>query len=127
MDKKVIESSETPIISGGYAEAILVANSKECLFISGQIPVDSLENIPRNFEDQARLVWNNVKYLLAAADMDYSNIVKHTTYLASRKYKSINSRVRQEILGENKSALTVVIAEIYDDKWLLEVDVIAMS
>jgi hypothetical protein len=35
--------------------------------------------------------------------------------------------LRQEILGERSPALTIVIAGIYDSKWLLEIEAIAAA
>lgn len=35
--------------------------------------------------------------------------------------------VRQEVLGDRAPALTVVIATIYDEDWLLEIEAIAVS
>lgn len=77
--------------------------------------------------EQARVAWRNVEAQLEAADMSLDNIVKHTTYLSDRKYCDENSEVRREILGHRTPALTVVIADIYDDAWLLEIEAIAVA
>jgi 2-iminobutanoate/2-iminopropanoate deaminase len=50
--------------------------------------------------------------------------MKVTTDL-SRRYAETNSRVRREMLGDHRPALTVVIAGIFDERWLLEIDAIA--
>ncbi len=105
----------------------MVKNAHRQLFISGQIPVNVQGIVPETFEEQARLAWENIKHLLEAAGMGLENIVKHTTYLSSRKYTSANSEVRQEILGNLKPALTVIIADIYDKEWLLEIEAIAVD
>jgi len=59
--------------------------------------------------------------------MTLNNIVKHTAFLADRCYRDANNKVKQEVLGDHESALTVVIADIYDESWLLEVEAIAMA
>lgn len=125
MKTRSLESNKAPSADGGYSQAFEVSGATRTLYISGQIPVDKNDHVPSNFSDQARLVWQNIFHQLEAADMSLDNIVKHTTYLASREYRNDNSRIRQEILGQRKPALTVVIAGIYDEAWLLEVDVIA--
>ena len=127
MKTRSIESSHAPSASGGYSQAYEVSDTTKTLYISGQIPVDKQDNVPTEFADQAQLVWQNIIYQLEAADMNLDNIVKHTTYLSNRKYREENSQVRKEILKHRKPALTVVIAGIYDEAWLLEVDVIATS
>jgi 2-iminobutanoate/2-iminopropanoate deaminase len=122
-----ITSREGPPASGGYAQACLVEGFKRVLHVSGQIPVDADGAVPAGFEEQARLVWKNVERQLTAAQMGLENIVKHTTYLASRDDRTKNSKIRQEILGSLSPALTVIIAAIYDEAWLLEIEVVAMA
>jgi hypothetical protein len=39
----------------------------------------------------------------------------------------VNRKVRQEILGDLSPALTVVIAEIFDEAWLLEIEAVAAA
>ena len=124
---KHINSTKSPIPSGAYSQALEVSNANRVLYISGQIPQSADGGVPELFEDQARLVWSNIKNQLEAANMTLDNLVKHTTYLSDRKYRDSNSLVRQEILQERKPALTVVIAEIYDPAWLLEIEAIAVD
>jgi 2-iminobutanoate/2-iminopropanoate deaminase len=122
-----ITSREGPPASGGYAQACLVEGFTRVLHVSGQIPVEADGAVPSSFEDQARLVWKNVERQLIAAHMGFENIVKHTTYLASRDDRTKNSEIRQEVLGSLSPALTVIIADIYDEAWLLEIEVVAMA
>lgn len=97
------------------------------LYVSGQIPVDADGTVPKEFETQARLAWKNVERQLMAAGMGLENIIKHTTFLASRRYREANSKVRQEVLGDLAPALTVIIADIYDEAWFLEIEAIAIA
>ncbi|MDG1858200.1 MAG: RidA family protein [Emcibacteraceae bacterium] len=127
MKIRSLESKKSPSADGGYSQAIEVTVSTRTLYISGQIPVDLDENVPDNFSDQARLVWQNIINQLNATDMTVSNIVKHTTYLSSREYRDGNSRIRQEMLGDHAPALTVIIADIYHEAWLLEIEAIAVA
>ena len=125
--KRAIDSSDAPAASGGYCQAMEVTGAARTLYVSGQIPVDRDGAVPETFEEQARLAWANVGAQLAAAGMDYANIVKHTTFLADRAQREANGRVRQEVLGDTAAALTVVIAGIYDERWLLEIEAIAVA
>lgn len=122
-----INAMDAATASGGYSQAVEVAQAQRLLFISGQIPVDVDGRVPVAFEDQARLAWRNVEAQLRAAGMDLKNIVKHTTILSARRYRAANTRIRQEILGDLRPALTVIIADIYDEAWLLEIEAIAVS
>lgn len=97
------------------------------LYVSGQIPVEGDGAVPEGFEAQARLAWKNIERQLLAAGMGLENIVKHTTFLASRDFRDANRKVRQEVLGDLSPALTVVIAEIFDEAWLLEIEAVAAA
>ena len=97
------------------------------LFISGQIPESVNGEVPEGFRAQARLVWANVLAQLEAAGMSINNLVKITTFLSSREYAIANREVRQETLGTHAPALTVIIAGIFDEKWLLEIEAIAAA
>ena len=57
----------------------------------------------------------------------YDNVVKVTTYLSSHEHRMEYRALRDEILGGRRPALTVVICDIFDPAWLLEVDVIAAA
>ena len=119
--------SDGPVASGGYSQAVLLEGTARIVHVSGQIPVEKDGTVPEVFEAQARLAWKNVERQLAAAGMGLDNIVKHTTFLSSRKYREANSRVRQEVLGDLAPALTVVIADVYDEAWLLEIEAVAIA
>lgn len=112
---------------GGYSQAVEITNASRVLYISGQIPVRANGTTPEGFLDQARVAWANVEAQLKAADMRLENIVKHTTFLADRKYREENRQVRREVFGELRPALTVVITGIFDEAWLLEIEAIAAA
>ncbi len=127
MKRHEINSEEAPSPSGGYSQAYEVTGETRTLYISGQIPVTRDGSMPVRFTEQARLAWSNVDAQLKAAGMSLDNIVKHTTFLSDRKYRDQNSTVRREVLGDRNPALTVVIAGIYDEDWLLEIEAIAVA
>ncbi len=108
-----------------YAMATELTGPGRLLYISGQVPETTDGITPRNFADQAHLVWQNIEKVLAGAGMGIENLVKVTTFLSDRKYRHENSRVRQEVLGEHRPALTVIVAGIYEERWLLEIEAIA--
>src|SRR5438552_320667 len=81
--------------------------------------------VPDGFEAQCSLAWKNVEAQLNAAGMTLDNLVMHRTYLADRSYALVNRSVRNEVLGGRETALTVVIAGIFDDAWLLEIEAAA--
>ncbi len=120
-----VNALDGPQPGGSYSQAVLVEPGQSLLFVSGQIPVDAAGEVPAGFAEQCRLVWRNVAAQLAAADMNLTHLVKVTTFLSDRAYREENSAIRREILGDHVPALTVIICDIYDPAWLLEIEAVA--
>jgi 2-iminobutanoate/2-iminopropanoate deaminase len=110
-----------------YAQSLEVSGAERLLFVSGQVPCTFAGAVPEGFEAQARLVWSNVLAQLNAAEMGLDNLVKVTTFLADRQHAEANRRVRDDILGSRRIALTVIICSIFDEAWLLEIEAIAAA
>jgi 2-iminobutanoate/2-iminopropanoate deaminase len=125
MDKRSINAPEAPSPSGGYAQAVEVMNSARTLYVSGQIPMSRDSVVPPTFREQCQLVWQNLEAQLRATGMTFDNLVKVTTFLSDRRFGVENGEVRREVLGDRSPALTVIIADIFDDAWLLEIEAIA--
>src|SRR5688500_6979500 len=125
MDIRSINATDAPAPAGGYSQAIEVKGARRLLFISGQIPVDAAGEVPDDFESQCRLVWAAIAAQLRAAGMNFSNLVKVTTYLSERRFAAENSRIRRELLDGHAPALTVILTGIYDERWYLEIEAIA--
>jgi|SRR3990172_7500529 len=119
--------SDAPLASGGYSQGLEVTTPGRLLHISGQIPEPLSGEVPATFDEQCTLVWGNVHAVLRSAGMTASDLVKVTTFLADRRYGEANSRIRQTILGNLRPALTVVVTDIYDEAWLLEIEAIAFQ
>jgi enamine deaminase RidA (YjgF/YER057c/UK114 family) len=122
-----IDPSDGPKAVGGYAQAYAIPAGTGLLFVSGQTPVDSEGVTPFGFEAQCRQAWRNLLTVLRAADLDVTALVKVTTYLSDRKYADQNGQVRREVLGAHRPALTVIIADIFDGGWLIEIEAIAAT
>ncbi|MBX3712436.1 MAG: RidA family protein [Lysobacter sp.] len=108
-----------------YAQAWLIESPRRLLFVSGQVPVDDDGHVPAAFGDQCRLVWTRIEAQLQTAGMTLRDILKITTYLADRRDRGENTQIRHAVLGSHAPAITVVIADIFDEAWLLEIEVIA--
>jgi len=116
---------EAPAPLGGYSQALEIAPGARLLFISGQIPERPGEEMAADFRGQCEAVWNNIEALLAAAGMDIDDLVKVTTFLTDRDQVLENREVRRRYLGNASPAMTVVIAQTLDPRWLLEIEAIA--
>ena len=125
MNRETINAKNAPAPRGGYSQAVKLTDFKTLLFISGQIPVSDDDKVSETFEEQARLVWRNIDAQLKAAGMSKADLVKVTTFLADRHHTMANREIRSEYLGSIAPSMSVVIASIFDEKWLLEVEAIA--
>ena len=78
--KKVIFTENAPAPIGPYNQAILVGNT---LYTSGQIAINPAtgELILDSIETETKQVMENLKAVLAAADMTFENVVKSTIFI----------------------------------------------
>ena len=120
-----INADTAPEPVGGYAQAVECVGATRRLYVSGQTPMAGDGTVPETFPEQARFAWANVEAQLAAAGMTLRDLVKVTIFLGSRHHADENARIRQEVLQGHAPALTVIIAGIFDDSWLLEIEAIA--
>ncbi|WP_027531086.1 RidA family protein [Bradyrhizobium sp. WSM3983] len=111
--------------AGGYSLGLEVTQHRRLLFISGQVPEASDGSVPEGFEAQCEQAWRNVMEVLAAAGLGVAHLVKVTTFLTDRHQVVANRAIRRRTLGDHQPALTVMIAETVDSKWLLEIEAIA--
>lgn len=110
-----------------YAQACEASGFSRLLFISGQVPADGDGRVPTDYHSQYRLAWANVEAQLKAAGMGFDNLVKVTIFLSDRALVAQSAGLRKEVLGERSPALTIVIAGIYDEAWLLEIEAVAAA
>lgn len=117
-----------PAPTGNYTHGTLVTEARRTVFVSGQVTwSDANGEIPADFETQYRTVWRNVLAVLAEAGMGVRNLAKVNMYLADRRYRDVSSKLREEILGDHRPALTIIVCDIYDEAWLLEIEAIAVD
>lgn len=89
--KKIIYTDKAPAPIGPYSQAVLVGNT---LYTSGQIALDpiSMELVMETIEIETTQVMNNMKAVLEAAEMDFSNVVKSTIFISDMNdFARINS------------------------------------
>lgn len=120
-----IDPAEVTAPQGGYTHGLVIPSRARMLYISGQIPELADGTVPADFDGQCRAVWRNIVAILASANMSLTNLVKVTTILTRRDQADANSRIRREVLGAIRPALTVVVAQTLESQWLLEIEAIA--
>jgi enamine deaminase RidA (YjgF/YER057c/UK114 family) len=110
----------------GYAHAVEVPPGARTLFISGLngYELDGT-TMPADFAAQARLVWRHLGTLLSAADMSYDDLVSLRFFLASPADDPANVAIIKEHLGDHRSCRTVVVQQLLEPEWLIEIEAIA--
>ena len=78
-----------------------------------------------SLDEQLDLVWNNLRAILAAANMTVDNIVRATSYLRDASYADANGAARVAALDGRVIPTTAIVAETLVDDWLVEIEVIA--
>jgi 2-iminobutanoate/2-iminopropanoate deaminase len=107
------------------------SNAVSCngtLYISGLVGSDERGAIvgPDDITQQARQVYKNIKTALAHVGLDYSDLLKITTYLVSVADRGKVDEVRRAAFGETKPASTLIgIRELAHPDILIEVEAIA--
>jgi len=81
MKKTIIQTPNAPAPIGPYNQAILVGNT---LYTSGQIAINpkTSELELNSIEEETELVMQNLKAVLAAADMTFEHVIKSSIFIS---------------------------------------------
>jgi enamine deaminase RidA (YjgF/YER057c/UK114 family) len=113
--------------TGDYIHALEVRAPSRFLFVSGTMGLDP-DGVPgADLAAQLDLVWNNIRAILAAADMTVDNIVRLTSYLRDVAYAGPNAAARTAALGGRSIPTTAIVTQTLDENWLIELEVIAAA
>lgn len=89
--KKIIYTENAPAPIGPYNQAVLVGNT---LYTSGQIALNPLtmDLVLDDIEIETKQVMENMKAVLAAADMTFENVIKTSIFIMNMNdFTRINS------------------------------------
>lgn len=110
--KKVIATQEAPNAVGPYSQAIEIDGT---LYCSGQISIDPKTNevFTGDIVKQTEMVMSNIKAVLKAADLQFSNVVKTTIYLTSMNdFAKVNEVYAKAFTGNFPARSTVAVAAL---------------
>ena len=91
MVKKIIQTDKAPAPIGPYNQAVLSGNT---LYTSGQIALhpETGELVLNSIEEETKQVMENLKAVLAAAEMNFENVVKTSIFISDmHNFSAINS------------------------------------
>jgi len=110
-----------------YIHAIEVVAPQRFLFVSGTMGLDPEGQPGADLDSQLVLIWNNIRTILASADMSTDSIVRLTSYLRSADYAEANAAARIAALGTRRIPTIAIIAETLSPDWLVEIEVVAAA
>jgi enamine deaminase RidA (YjgF/YER057c/UK114 family) len=111
-----------------YAHAVLSENAGNILHVSGQVAVRPDGSIPDDVADQAVVIWSNITEILAAADMQISDIVSITTYVVVDFMACLPEVMAARDLamnGHRAASTLVTVPALARPAWKMEVAVVA--
>lgn len=119
-----VMTHRAPAALGPYSQAIMKNNT---LFVSGQLGIDPNTGVmPESFEDQAALVFANLKAILEAAGMGMTHIVKASVFLKDMDdFSRLNEIYSRQFSAPFPAREAVQVARLPKDG-LIEISVIAM-
>ena len=110
-----------------YSHAVQVTTPARMVFASGQLGVSPDDKIPEDAEAQAVLCFENIKAILAEAEMTMDDVVRFTAYVTDRAYFPIYGAVRGRYVPGNAFASTLVIVSGFTrPEFKVEVEVTAV-
>lgn len=110
-----------------YVHAIEVRDPQRLLFVSGTMGLDADGIAGATLDDQLRLIWSNLRAILASAGMTVDNIVRLTSYLRDPAYAQANQDARIAALGERRIPTTAIVVQTLSPDWLVEIEIVAAA
>lgn len=110
--KKVIHTDNAPKAVGPYSQAVAMG---DFLFCSGQISIDPKTNevFTGDIKTQTEMVMKNVEAVLAANNMNFSNVVKTTIFLTNMgDFATVNEVYAKSFTQAPPARSTVAVAAL---------------
>lgn len=125
MNKEIITAQNAPAAVGPYSHAVMVG---DILYTSGQIGLipETGTIIEGGIAFEAEQAIKNLGNVLKSADMDYSNVVKTTLFLADIKDFAVVNEIYAKYFTE-KPARSCVQAGALPKGALFEIEAIAVK
>ena len=111
-----------------YSLAALVEPGARRLVISGQVGTGPDGGTPADAAGQVENIYANLRTILQAHGMGFSNIVKVTAFLTDRAALGPFRQVRDRVMDGHAPASTVVLVSgLADPKYLVEIEAEAVA
>lgn len=121
---QTIQAPNAPAAVGPYCHAVLAGDT---LYTSGQLGLDPATGTLRaGVEAQAKQSLDNIGAVLAAAGMDFSNVVKTTVFLADMQDFAAVNAVYAGYFQNGAPARSCVQVAALPKGGLVEIEVVAV-
>lgn len=123
--KKIINTSDAPAPIGPYSQAVL---SNGSLYVSGQIAINPETGnlVEDNIEEETLQVMKNLKAILVAAEMDFTNVVKCSIFIKNMGDFARINEVYGQYFQENPPARETVEVSVLPKNVNVEISCIAV-
>ena len=119
---KVVQGNSVPKSHLPFSPAI---QAGDYLFVSGQASVDQEGNIVNgSFREECKRSFENVRSILAAAGLDFSNVVQVRNYVGTQEYLTEFNEIYREYFSPPYPARTTIMGCL-GTLLKFEVDVVA--
>ena len=114
--------------AAAYAHAVVSDNARRLLHTSGVVPITPDGSVPTSIEDQAAVVWANLRSIVAAAQMRMTDVVSVTTYVVVGQPLAAVMEARDRALDGHRAASTLVtVPALARPEWLMEIALVAAA
>src|SRR5277367_5769285 len=127
MQRRDLNAPDAPLPVAAYTQAIEVSGASRTLYISGQIGQRIDGTIPDDIVEQSRLAWQNLAAQIKAAGMTLDHLVKVTTILPNQQDVATAREARRKVLGDRKPASTLIVADLANPAWKIEIEGVAVA
>ncbi|GAB4299975.1 MAG: RidA family protein [Myxococcota bacterium] len=126
MERKIIFSENAPKAIGPYSQAVKVS-AGALYFLSGQVPLDPATGklVEGDISAMTKRALENLKAVLSAEGLDFSNVVKTTIYLTDMSNFTKVNEVYSGYFKENPPARATVAVSALPLGAPVEIELIA--
>ncbi len=126
MNKIIISTPNAPSAIGPYSQAVLVGGT---LYCSGQIALDpeTGELVNRSISEETTQIMKNIAAVLAAAEMNFENVVKCSIFLSSMDFYDEVNEVYAKYFSEQPPAREAIAVKTLPKRVNVEISVTAVK
>jgi enamine deaminase RidA (YjgF/YER057c/UK114 family) len=122
-DRELISSGSPYEPTIGFSRAVRVGNQ---VFVSGTAPVWPDGHVDPDPLTQARRVWEIALGALAQAGGTPEDVVRTRQFITGPDIADPAGKAHGEIFGDIRPASTMVVAQLLDERWVIEVELDAV-